>query len=444
MQRASPSGSMARVDPPSEITIRPLPAPVDRTVALPGSKSLTNRALLVAALAHGRSELDGVLLAEDTELMADALAALGVPILVHRKTRRAIVDGCGGHWPGTDAVIECGNAGTVIRFLTAACSTGQGSYVLDGSPRMRERPIGALVDALRDLGAQIGYADRDGFAPLNVRARGLRGGSITFDRPVSSQYLSALLMAAPLAADDVMIAVEGELPSDPYVRMTLAVMEAFGVSAIEEGMRRFIIPAPQMYSASTYKIEPDASAASYFFAAAAITGGRVTVEGLGSTSVQGDVGFVKVLEQMGCRVEIGEKQISVHGPKAGSLHGLEVDLGMMPDVAPTLAVLAAFADGPTRIRNVSNLRIKESDRLTALATQLGHLGIPSELHEDGITIAPTSRPVPGIIDTYDDHRIAMSFALAGLRLDGVVIRHPDCVAKTFPEFFDLWDSLGCS
>lgn len=444
MQWASPSGSMAIVDPPSEITIRPLPASVDRTVALPGSKSLTNRALLVAALAHGRSELDGVLLADDTELMADALAALGVPVLVQRKTCRAIVDGCGGHWPSTDAVIECGNAGTVIRFLTAACSTGQGSYILDGSPRMRERPIGALVDALRDLGARIGYAERDGYAPLNVRARGLRGGTIILNRPVSSQYLSALLMAAPLAGDDVMIAVEGPLPSDPYVRMTLAVMEAFGASVVEEQLRRFIVPAPQMYSASTYKIEPDASAASYFFAAAALTGGRITVEGLGSTSVQGDIGFLNALQQMGCRVEMDEKQTTVHGPQTGSLRGLEVDLGSMPDVAPTLAVLAAFAEGPTRIRNVTNLRIKESDRLTALATQLGHLGVPSELHEDGITIAPTSPPVPGVIDTYDDHRIAMSFALAGLRLDGVVIRNPECVEKTFPEFFELWESLGGS
>lgn len=433
---------MTAMNPRREIMIRPLSKPVDRSVQLPGSKSLTNRVVLMAALAQGRSELDGVLLAEDTELMADALAALGVPVLVNRKTRRAIVDGCGGHWPNMEATLECGNAGTVIRFLTAACAAGHGDYVLDGSSRMRQRPIGALVDALRDLGAQIGYGDREGYCPLTVRARGLRGGGVVFDRPVSSQYLSALLMAAPLATDDVMIAIEGALPSDPYVRMTLSVMESFGVSAVEDQMRRFIVPAPQMYSPSPYKIEPDASAASYFFAAAALTGGRMTVEGLGSDSVQGDIGFVKVLEQMGCRVEMDQRQATVYGPKDGMLRGVDVDLGAMPDVAPTLAVLAAFAEGPTRIRNIANLRIKETDRLAALATELGHLGVPTELHEDGITVTPRSRPVAGIIDTYNDHRMAMSFALAGLLLDGVIIRDPDCVAKTFPEFFELWETLG--
>ncbi|HKQ50187.1 MAG TPA: 3-phosphoshikimate 1-carboxyvinyltransferase [Phycisphaerae bacterium] len=428
--------------PQREIMIRPLGRPVDRTVRLPGSKSLTNRALLVAAMARGRSELDGVLQAEDTELMADALAGLGVPVLIQRSAQRAAVEGRGGHWPNTEANIECGNAGTVIRFVTAACAAGQGDYVLDGSVRMRQRPIGALVDALRDLGAQIGYGEREGYCPLQVRARGLRGGTVVFDRPVSSQYVSALLMAAPLAANDVMISVEGALPSDPYVRMTLGVMEAFGVSVVEDQMRRFVVPAPQVYSATHYAIEPDASAASYFFAAAALTGGRVTIEGLGSGSVQGDIGFVNLLERMGCRVAMESQQTTVWGTREGSLAGIDADLGAMPDVAPTLAVVAAFAAGPTRIRNVANLRIKESDRLAALATELGHLGVPTELHDDGITVAPVTRPVAGKIDTYGDHRIAMSFALAGLRIDGVVIRDPSCVNKTFPEFFGRLAELG--
>lgn len=436
------SGSMAVMRPQREIMIRPAAGPVDRTMRLPGSKSLTNRALLVAAMARGQSELDGVLLAEDTELMADALAALGVPVLIQRHANRALVEGRGGHWPTTEAALECGNAGTVIRFVTAACAAGQGDYVLDGSARMRQRPIGALVDALRDLGAHIGYGEREGYCPLQVRARGLRGGTVVFDRPVSSQYVSALLMAGPLASNDVLIAVEGALPSDPYVRMTLAVMEAFGASVVEDQMRRFIVPAPQAYSATRYAIEPDASAASYFFAAAALTGGRVTVEGLGADSVQGDLAFVRVLERMGCRVAIEDRQTTVWGPKEGALVGVDIDLGAMPDVAPTLAVLAAFAEGPTRIRNIANLRIKESDRLAALATELGHLGVPTELHEEGITVAPRSRPVAGKIDTYGDHRMAMSFALAGLRLDGVVIREPDCVNKTFPEFFVRWSELG--
>jgi 3-phosphoshikimate 1-carboxyvinyltransferase len=387
--------SMACVSPQKEITLRPLSRPVDQSITLPGSKSLTNRALLVAALAHGRSELEGVLLADDTHLMADGLAALGVPVLVNRKTLCATAVGCSGHWPSSEAALECGNAGTVMRFLTAVCAAGFGDYILDGSPRMRQRPIGALVSALRDLGAQIGYAEREGYCPVNVHARGLRGGTVLFDRPESSQFLSALLMAAPLAADDVMIAVQGSLPSDPYVRMTLGVMDTFGVSVVEDQMRRFIVPAPQMYAAARYGIEPDASAASYFFAAAALTGGRMTVEGLGSCSIQGDMGFVKILEEMGCRVEIDQHRTTVQGPKDGSLRGVDVDLGAMPDVAPTLAVLAAFAEGSTRIRNIANLRIKETDRLAALATELGHLGVATELHEDGITISPQSPPVCG-------------------------------------------------
>ena len=428
--------------PQREIMIRPLAQPVDQTVRLPGSKSLTNRALLVAAMSVGRSELEGVLQAEDTELMADALAALGVPALIRRNTNRAIVEGRGGHWPNTEADIECGNAGTVIRFVTAACAAGQGDYVLDGGARMRQRPIGALVDALRDLGAQIGYGAREGYCPLQVYARGLRGGTVVFDRPVSSQYVSAILMAAPLAANDVMISVEGALPSDPYVRMTLEVMEAFGVSVVEDQLRRFVVPAPQTYAAAQYTIEPDASAASYFFAVAALTGGRVTVEGLGTESVQGDIGFVRLLERMGCSVAMEARKTMVRGPSDCSLSGIDADLGEMPDVAPTLAVVAAFATGTTRIRNVANLRIKESDRLAALATELGHLGVSTELHEDGITVAPTSRPVAGQIDTHGDHRIAMSFALAGLKIDGVVIRDPDCVNKTFPEYFERLAGLG--
>jgi 3-phosphoshikimate 1-carboxyvinyltransferase len=433
---------MTAMIPQSEIMIRPAARPVDQTVRLPGSKSLTNRAMLVAAMARGRSELEGILIAEDTELMADALAALGVPVLIQRDRNGAVVEGRGGHWPNTEARIECGNAGTVIRFITAACAAGQGEYVIDGSARMQQRPIGALVEALRDLGAQIGYGAQEGYCPLQVRARGLRGGTVTFDRPVSSQYVSALLMAGPLAANDVMIAVEGTLPSDPYVRMTLAVMEAFGASVVEDQMRRFIVPAPQPYAATHYTIEPDASAASYFFAAAALTGGRVTIEGLGAGSVQGDIGFVRVLEQMGCRVEMEDRRTTVWGPSGGTLAGVDVDLGAMPDVAPTLAVVAAFAEGPTRIRNIANLRIKESDRLAGLAMELGHLGVPTELHEDGITVSPRSKPVAGKIDTHGDHRMAMSFALAGLRLDGVVIRNPECVNKTFPGFFELWSSLG--
>lgn len=429
------------MDAREQITLRPICGRIDRTVRLPGSKSLTNRALLVAALASGRSQIDGLLLADDTQLMLDAIRSLGIGIEVDEDRRRAVVHGCGGYWPHGDADIFCGNAGTVIRFLTAACCIGRGNYRLDGVGRMRVRPIGDLVNALRDLGAMIGYEDKEGYCPLTVHARGLRGGTVRFESPPSSQFVSALLMAAPRAARDVLIDVGGPLPSAPYVGMTLGVMEAFGVSAVEDRMCKFIVPCGQTYRATDYEIEPDASTASYFFAAAAISGGRVTVDRLGRRSCQGDVGFVNVLEEMGCRIEQTEQSTTVWGPAGGTLRGVEVDLNDMPDVAQTLAVLAAFAEGPTRIRNVANLRFKETDRLDALATELGRLGVETKVHEDGITVRPGKPPMAAAVNTYEDHRMAMSFALAGLRLDGVVIRHPDCVSKTFPGFFELWSEL---
>lgn len=438
---------MTRMPPvdPTDILIRPVQQPVDRTVRLPGSKSLTNRALLAAALARGESTLHGILLADDTRLMIGALEALGLAVAVdpHGGDEHpwARVAGRGGYFPNTDASLYCGNAGTVIRFLTAACAAAQGDFRLDGSARMRQRPLGDLVSALIDLGASINYEQQAGFCPLHVHGRGLRGGPVTLHNPQSSQFVSAILLAAPRAVRDVLIEITGDLPSRPYVAMTLHVMEAFGVGVVAEQDRRFIVPEGQTYRACDYRIEPDASAASYFFAAAALTGGRVTVEGLGRSSLQGDTQFVCVLESMGCRIEQDEHQTTVFGPPAGDLRGVDVDLGDLPDTAPTLAVLAAFAAGPTRIRNVSNLRIKESDRLAALATELGRMNVATELRPDGIVIQPDGIPHAARITTYDDHRIAMSFALAGLRLDGMVIAEPGCVAKTFPGFFDAWAKL---
>ena len=425
-----------------DIRLTPPERPLDRTVCLPGSKSLTNRALIVAALGHGNCHIADLLLAEDTRHMIAAVNELGVPVRVDEVRRCATLSGCGGQWPAGQASVFCGNAGTVIRFLTAACCCGVGEFRLDGVPRMRERPIGDLVDALRDLGTHIDYDQRKGYCPLTIRANGLRGGRVAFKMPPSSQFLSALLMAAPLAMRDVMIAVRGDLPSKPYVAMTLKVMADFGVQVVEDAMQRFIVPCRQTYRADRFDIEPDATAASYFFGAAALAGGRVTVDGLGSESCQGDVGFAGVLETMGCTVEQGPRQTTVRGPRDGRLRGIEVDLNDMPDVAPTLAVLAAFADGPTRIRNVANLRIKETDRLHALATELGKIGVQTEIHDDGLSITPPSSPKAAAIDTYEDHRMAMSFALAGLRLKGMVIRDADCVSKTFPEFFELWGELG--
>ncbi|HPF41423.1 MAG TPA: 3-phosphoshikimate 1-carboxyvinyltransferase [Phycisphaerae bacterium] len=426
---------------PETIRLVARSGPIDASIRLPGSKSLTNRALLVAALANGESRLDHILLAEDTRLMIDAIRCLGVPVRVNENERIANVSGCAGRWPNAEASLHCGNAGTVIRFLTAACTIDQGQYRLDGVSRMRERPIAELVDCLRDLGAQVGYELREGYCPLTIQASGLRGGVIERDSTVSSQYISALLMAGALATNDVMIGLREPPPSRPYIAMTMGVMNAFDVAMVEKDMTRFIVPARQTYRATTYAIEPDASAASYFLAAAAVTGGRVTIEGLGADSAQGDIHFAHTLEKMGCAVERGAQQTTVIGPRDGRLRGIDADLGDMPDVAQTLAVVAAFADGPTHIRNVGNLRIKETDRLAALASELSAMGVDVETGDDNITIRPNGPPKSARIRTYDDHRMAMSFAIAGLRIDGMEIENPSCVGKTFPEFFDVWNAL---
>lgn len=436
------SGSIVGMDASNALTLSPPPGPIDCTVHLPGSKSLTNRALLAAALSRGTSEIHGALFSDDTHCMLMALQELGIGLSADDLSGKVRVDGFGGFFPQSDAKLHCGNAGTVIRFLLAACCASHGEYELYGDPRMRQRPIGQLVDALRDLGANIGYAGEEGFCPVTVKGGGLRSGTVVFDQPVSSQYVSAILMAAPLASGDVMIDVSRGMPSAPYVRMTLSVMEAFGIEAVNDQTRRFIVPAPQTYKATNYHVEPDASAASYFFGAAALTGGKVTVDRLGTLSTQGDVGFVRVLEKMGCRVESSKRSTTVIGPPEGRLRGVDVDLNEMPDVAQTLAVIAAFAEGPTTIRNVANLRIKETDRLCGLATELGRMGVETEISDDGIVIRPGKPPVAARIHTYDDHRMAMSFALSGLRVDGVTIEDPGCVAKTFPGFFDTWHQLG--
>lgn len=410
---------------------------VDADVVLPGSKSLTQRYLVCAGLADGASTLHGPLAADDSRVLIENLRRLGVSIEEDPSKNAFVVRGTGGH-PRVDEVeLNAGAAGTAMRFLTAQACLGQGRARIDGSPRMRQRPIGALVDGLTQLGARIEYEDENGFPPLIVAANGLSGGAAEFETPPSSQYISALLMVAPYASQDVMIRVNGSLSSRPYVAMTLAVMRTMGVETLaSEDQTRFIVPAGQRYHSGDYAIEPDASAATYFYAAAAITGGRVRVAGLGRGSEQGDARFVDVLARMGCRIEMGEAETVVFGPAAGGLRGVDVDLNDMPDTAQTLAVMAMFAEGPTRIRNVANLRIKETDRIAALAAELARLGAKVDVHADGLTIFPSSQLAPAAIHTYDDHRMAMSYAIAGLRLDGLVIRDAGCVSKSFPAFFE--------
>lgn len=424
--------------------IRPASKQFDCSVHLPGSKSLTNRALGIAALADGASTLTGALFSDDTELMIACLQVLGIHVESDLEACKIRVQGCGGNIPATDAELFCGNSGTTIRFCTAICGLGQGNYTLDGNDRMRQRPISDLVGALRSVGTIVGYEDADGFPPLTVRGRGMRSGTITMIAPPSSQYVSAILMTAPYATGDMFIEIKDAI-SVPYLKMTTQIMEAFGVSVIarEEGStQRFVVPAPQRYAARTYGVEPDASNASYFFAAPAIVGGRVTVENLGTESLQGDARFVEVLEQMGCAVERTSTSITVTSPAEGQrLRGIEIDLNDMPDMAQTLAVVALFADGPSTIRNVASLRIKETDRLVALSNELTKLGADVQTTEDSISITPPESISPASIGTYDDHRMAMSFALVGLRCNGIEIEDPTCVNKTFPDFFERFEAM---
>ncbi|QDT39854.1 3-phosphoshikimate 1-carboxyvinyltransferase [Stratiformator vulcanicus] len=415
------------------LSIRPVSKPVEGSVRPPGSKSITNRALVVAALADGRSTLTGVLDSDDTRVMIESLRRLGLNIHQDFDAQTVVIDGCGDCIPRKEAQLFLQNSGTSIRFLTALCAVGDGRYRLDGNERMRERPIGDLARTLTALGAEVTCENKNDCPPVIVAGPPLPGGTAEVAGNISSQYLSALLMAAPAARGVVELDIKGELVSKPYVDMTLRVMESFGGGVMADGYEKFTI-APHAYQETNYDIEPDASAASYFFGAAAITGGRVTVEGLNRDALQGDVLFVDALKQMGCTVEESESSITVTG---GSLHGIDIDMNAISDTAQTLAAVAVFADGPTTIRNIAHVRHKETDRIAAVAAELRKLGQIVEEFDDGLTITP--RPItPATIATYDDHRMAMSFALIGLKADGVQIADPGCTAKTYPRY---WDDL---
>ena len=407
---------------------------VQTTLTLPGSKSYTHRALVAAALAAGESVLSNALRAEDTELTAQALAKLGAGLAWQGTTIR--VQGVGGKWQPVAEPIHLSNSGTSMRFFTALVALGQGTYRLTGSDRLCQRPLNDLLPALEQLGVQVASARGDGCPPVTVQG-GLRGGRARLSGAVSSQYVSALLFIGPLAPEGVAIEITDELVSRPYVDLTLAVLEDFGVSYYREGYRFFQVPGGQIYQPTDYAIEADASSASYFWAAAALTSGRVTIANLSRDSCQGDAAFPGVLERLGCRIESGEAGLTVQG---GPLTGLAVDMSTMPDLVPTLAVVAAFAQGETVITGVAHLRHKESDRLLAVATELQKLGIAARETADGLIIQGGT-PHGAAIDTYQDHRLAMSFALAGLKVPGVVIHDPGCVAKSFPDFWDYFDRL---
>jgi 3-phosphoshikimate 1-carboxyvinyltransferase len=426
---------------PPKLEIRPLEKPLNATVTPPGSKSYTNRALILAALAKGESRLSGALFSDDTRFMAGALRDLGFELQADETAKTFTVQGGAGRVPKDRASVFIGNSGTTARSLPPLMALGpefgEGVYDLDGVPAMHKRPIQPLLDALNALGAKAESLEGTGCPPIRVTSSGVRGGQFSMRGDLSSQYFTGLVMSAPYFETGLTLEVEGDLVSKPYLEMTAQAMRAFGVTLEIEDFKRFHV-TPGVYTGTHYTIEPDASAASYFFAAAAVTNGRVVVPGLGLNSLQGDLGFVRVLEKMGCTLNMTDTQTELIGTP--NLRGLEVDMSQLSDTAQTLAAVAPFADGPTRVTGIGFIRRKETDRIGAVVRELNRLGIRALEEDDGFVVHPGT-PQPAEVHTYDDHRMAMSFAVLGLRARGVTILDPGCVSKTFPDFFKVLESL---
>jgi 3-phosphoshikimate 1-carboxyvinyltransferase len=439
------------------IEIQPITQKIDTVVAVPGSKSYTNRALLVAALTKGHSRLTGGLFADDTRYMYEALRKLGVAIAANEERRSFEIIGTGGKIPTNRAELYIGNAGTAARSLVSYVTLGNGEFTIDGDePMRRTRPISELLDALRQLGVDARSQFDNGCLPVIVRANGLKGGKTRLDASKSSQFLTSLMLVAPYSENGMEIEIVGEMKT-PYIDITTSVMKAFGIDVLNRNYRYFRIDGGQQYHPCEYAIEPDASNASYFFAAAALTGGRVRVNGIDMNSVQGDVHFVDVLKKMGCQVNIygtsgyrntaltatsaafhAQNGIEVIGPKR--LKGVDVDMKAISDTALTLAAIAPFAESKVTIRNIEHTRWQETDRIHAMVTELRKLGVDVVEHQDSVEISP-SKITPAEIDTYNDHRMAMSFSLVGLKVPGIRIRNPECVSKTFPNFFEVLETL---
>ncbi|GAA6616132.1 3-phosphoshikimate 1-carboxyvinyltransferase [Scytonema sp. NUACC26] len=414
------------------IAIPALNRPVNATVEIPGSKSITNRALLVAALAQGDSILENALFSEDSKYFAKCLENLGIPITLNSYLSQIQVTGRGGEIPATQADLFVGLAGTAARFISALVALGNGEYRLDGVPRMRERPMDDLLKVLQMGGATVNFEGNPGFMPYTIYAQQFSGGHFRLKGNQTSQQLSALLMIAPLAQQDTIVEVEGTLVSQSYVKMTCRLMMDFGVQVLQTDENQFQIKAGQRYQARNYTIEPDASNASYFFAAAAVTGGKVRVNHLTKQSRQGDILWLNVLEQMGCQINDSHNYTEVTGPK--QLQGINIDMNDMSDLVQTLGAIAPFASSPVIIRNVEHIRYKETERIQAVVTELRRLGVKVEEFADGLKIEP-SPITPAAIETYHDHRMAMAFAVTGLKVPGIVIKDPGCTAKTFPDYF---------
>lgn len=424
-----------------QLTLNPI-GKINGEIFLPGSKSLSNRALLIAALANGVTKITNLLVSEDIEHMLNALASLGVEYTLSDCGTECTVIGNNGFFK-TDTPLELylGNAGTAMRPLCAALAASEGEFVLTGEPRMKERPIGHLVDALTQLNADIEYLENKDYPPLKIMGKALVGNTVSIDGSISSQFLTAILMIAPLLKTNTNIDIEGELVSKPYIDITLDIMSRFGIEVQNNDYKSFTVKGNQSYqSVDRYMVEGDASSASYFLAAGAIKGGKITVYGVGKLSVQGDKYFADVLEKMGAEVHWNDESITVIGKP---LIGIDMDMNHIPDAAMTIAITALFAQGPTTIRNIYNWRVKETDRLTAMATELRKVGAKVVEGEDYISITPPNSLKHAEIDTYNDHRVAMCFSLIALSDTAVTINDPKCTAKTFPDYFDKLAQVSC-
>ncbi|PSV48089.1 3-phosphoshikimate 1-carboxyvinyltransferase [Photobacterium sp. GB-36] len=423
------------------ITLQPI-AKINGEVNLPGSKSVSNRALLLAALATGTTRLTNLLDSDDIRHMLNGLKQLGVNYQLSEDKTVCEVEGLGRAFsPNEPLELYLGNAGTAMRPLAAALCLGGGEFVLTGEPRMKERPIGHLVDALRSAGADITYLENENYPPLKIMGTGLKGGEVEIDGSISSQFLTAFLMAAPLAQADTVIRIKGDLVSKPYIDITLHIMAQFGVEVENRNYQEFVVRGNQAYvSPGELLVEGDASSASYFLAAAAIKGGEVKVTGIGKKSIQGDIQFADALAAMGADIEWGDDYVIA---RCGELSAVDMDFNHIPDAAMTIATTALFAKGTTSIRNVYNWRVKETDRLAAMATELRKVGAEVEEGEDYITIVPPTILQHAAIDTYDDHRMAMCFSLVALSDTPVTINDPKCTSKTFPDYFDKLKGLSC-
>ncbi|MEF1288997.1 3-phosphoshikimate 1-carboxyvinyltransferase [Vibrio sp. M260118] len=422
------------------LTLQPINK-VNGEVNLPGSKSVSNRALLLAALAKGTTRLTNLLDSDDIRHMLNALTQLGVVYRLSEDKTVCEVEGLGRPFDAPQALeLFLGNAGTAMRPLAAALCLGGGEYVLTGEPRMKERPIGHLVNALRQAGAEVEYLENEDYPPLKIVGTGLKGGTVEIDGSISSQFLTAFLMSAPLAQDDVTINIVGELVSKPYIDITLHIMAQFGVEVENNNYQSFVVRKGQIYLApGDFLVEGDASSASYFLAAAAIKGGEIKVTGIGKNSIQGDIQFADALEKMGAEIEWGDDYVI---SRVGELKGIDMDYNHIPDAAMTIATTALFAQGTTAIRNVYNWRVKETDRLAAMATELRKVGAEVEEGEDYIIVTPPAQLKHAAIDTYDDHRMAMCFSLVALSDTPVTINDPKCTSKTFPDYFDKLEGLS--